>query len=38
LREIVETLDGVPLTSISLREVGLEHVYMEAGAGQALFS
>ncbi len=33
LREIVETLDGVPLTSISLREVGLEHVYMEAGAG-----
>ncbi len=32
LREIIETLDDVPVTSISLREVGLEHVYMEATA------
>jgi len=30
LVDIVKQLDGIPLTSISLQEVGLEHIYLEA--------
>lgn len=29
LKEVVNMFDGIPLRSISLQEVGLEHVYME---------
>lgn len=29
LKEIVNKFDGIPLRSISLQEVGLEHIYME---------
>jgi len=29
LKEVIDQLDGVTLTSISLQEVGLEHIYLE---------
>ena len=29
LKEIIDKLDGIPLSSISLQEVGLEHIYLE---------
>jgi ABC-2 type transport system ATP-binding protein len=29
LTELVNQFDGIPLTSVSLQEIGLEHVYME---------
>ena len=29
LKEVVNMFDGIPLRSISLQEIGLEHVYME---------
>jgi ABC-2 type transport system ATP-binding protein len=29
LKDIVNQFDGIPLSSISLQEVGLEHIYME---------
>jgi ABC-2 type transport system ATP-binding protein len=29
LKDIIEKFDGIPLSSVSLREVSLEHVYME---------
>ena len=30
LKEVVNRFDGIPLSSVSLQEVGLEHVYFEA--------
>ena len=30
LKEIVDSFEGIPITSISLQPVGLEHVYIEA--------
>ncbi len=29
LKDIIEKFDGIPLSSVSLQEVSLEHVYME---------
>jgi ABC-2 type transport system ATP-binding protein len=29
LKDIVEKFDGIPLSTISLRDISLEHVYME---------
>jgi ABC-2 type transport system ATP-binding protein len=29
LKDVIEKFDGIPLSSVSLREVSLEHVYME---------
>ena len=29
LKELIDRLDGVPLSSVSLQEVGLEHIYLE---------
>lgn len=35
LKDVVNKLDGIPLSSISLQEVGLEHVYLEVTRDQA---